>query len=262
MSSPLVLGRSGDPSFHTTHRAAVTCGVVGLHLALAGWAWQASPAPLLNTPAPMTVLQWVQMPAAVSPAPAPEPAPAALPLAPAVAERPKAQRVTEPRVKAPPAPVKAPAPEAESVPVTTDAAAPAPAPTPTAAAPAPSEALMAAAPGAGVATPTSAPSPAAVAEAEAPTIPSQSVQYLVPPQPRYPAASRRLEEAGEVLVQVWVTEGGLPQKVQVRRSSGFQRLDAAAVAAVEGARFKPYVTAGRPTAGWTYIPLSFDLENS
>lgn len=253
MFSPPVPGRFGAPSFNLTHRAAVTCGVVGLHLALAWWAWQASPAPVLNTPTPMTVLQWVQIPTAVSPAP--EPIPMASPPTPAVTERPKVQRVSEPRVKVPEAAVKEAAVESEPAAEATSVAQEAAPPAPAAAA---SDTLMAA-PGTGV---TTAASPSPTPAAEAPTIPSQSVQYLVPPQPRYPAASRRLEEAGQVLVQVWVTEGGLPQQVQVRQSSGFARLDAAAVAAVEGARFKPYVTAGRPTAGWTYVPLSFDLENS
>jgi protein TonB len=87
------------------------------------------------------------------------------------------------------------------------------------------------------------------------------VQYLDPPVLSYPSASRRLGEAGRVMVRVYIDEGGLPRTVQVHASSGFARLDGAAVAAVQKARFRPYVENGRPTAGWAFIPLAFDLEN-
>jgi len=57
-----------------------------------------------------------------------------------------------------------------------------------------------------------------------------------------------------------VLKAGLPQSVQVSKSSGYSRLDDAAVAAVQKFRFEPYTENGRPTAGWALIPLSFDLE--
>lgn len=91
-------------------------------------------------------------------------------------------------------------------------------------------------------------------------IPASAVQYLEPPVPEYPRASRRAGESGRVTVRVYIDEAGLPRQLQVSRSSGFPRLDEAALAAVRAARFKPYTEDGRPTAGWASIPLAFDLE--
>ena len=51
-----------------------------------------------------------------------------------------------------------------------------------------------------------------------------------------------------------------PRTVQVSRSSGFTRLDDAALSAVQKARFKPYTENGQPTAGWALVPLDFTLE--
>jgi len=91
-------------------------------------------------------------------------------------------------------------------------------------------------------------------------IPASAVQYLEPPLPEYPRASRRAGEAGRVSVRVYIDEAGLPRNVQLSRSSGYPRLDDAAIAAVKKARFRPYTENGRPTAGWASIPLTFDLE--
>ena len=44
------------------------------------------------------------------------------------------------------------------------------------------------------------------------------------------------------------------------QSSGFARLDDAALAGVQRARFKPYSENGVPTAGWARIPIPFELE--
>ena len=45
------------------------------------------------------------------------------------------------------------------------------------------------------------------------------------------------------------------------QSSGFERLDRAALSGVQRARFKPYTENGRPMAGWARIPIPFELEN-
>jgi protein TonB len=86
------------------------------------------------------------------------------------------------------------------------------------------------------------------------------VQYLEPPAVDYPRASRRADEAGRVLLRVYIDEAGLPRQVLVSQSSGFVRLDEAAVAAMKRARFKPYTENGRPTAGWAPAPIDFELE--
>lgn len=91
-------------------------------------------------------------------------------------------------------------------------------------------------------------------------IPPSAIQYQVPPVLEYPRVSRRLHEAGHVIVRVFVDEQGQPRDVQVRTSSGYARLDAAAVSAVQRARFRPYTANGVPTAGWALIPLDFILD--
>jgi protein TonB len=48
--------------------------------------------------------------------------------------------------------------------------------------------------------------------------------------------------------------------VDVARSSGFPRLDAAAVTAARKAKFKPHIDAGRPVEAWATISLTFALE--
>lgn len=46
----------------------------------------------------------------------------------------------------------------------------------------------------------------------------------------------------------------------MQRSSGHVRLDAAALAAVRGARFVPYAENGRPMAVWAPALIEFELE--
>ena len=59
-----------------------------------------------------------------------------------------------------------------------------------------------------------------LAPAPAKVIPASGVQYLIPPPLEYPRASRRMGEAGRVLVRVYIDEDGLPRNVQVNQSSG------------------------------------------
>lgn len=91
-------------------------------------------------------------------------------------------------------------------------------------------------------------------------IPASALQYLEAAPPEYPRASRRLNETGNVLLRVYIDERGLPASVQISRSSGFARLDEAALAAVKKWRFKPYAENGQPMAGWAVIPVIFELE--
>lgn len=91
-------------------------------------------------------------------------------------------------------------------------------------------------------------------------IPASAVQYLEPPGLEYPRASRRAGESGRVLLRVYIDEAGMPRQVLLAASSGFARLDDAALAAMKKARFKPYTENGQPTAGWAPAPIDFELE--
>jgi protein TonB len=90
---------------------------------------------------------------------------------------------------------------------------------------------------------------------------ASAAQYVEPPVPIYPRASRRAGEAGRVVLRVLVDEAGLPRQVLVHQSSGFARLDDAAIAAVQKARFKPYIDRDQAISSWVLVPLSFDLES-
>ena len=98
------------------------------------------------------------------------------------------------------------------------------------------------------------------AAAPARELPASAIQYLEPPAPVYPRASRRLGESGLVIVRVFVDADGMPRQLQIAQSSGFVRLDEAALDGVRRARFKPPTENGRPTAGWARIPIPFELE--
>jgi periplasmic protein TonB len=91
------------------------------------------------------------------------------------------------------------------------------------------------------------------------TISITEVEYLTPPQLTYPTASQRLRESGTVLVRVTVDARGLPAQTAITRSSGFQRLDDAALATVRATRFKPRTENGVAVPFTVNMPLIFDL---
>ena len=92
-------------------------------------------------------------------------------------------------------------------------------------------------------------------------LPSSAVQYLVAPVLVYPRLSQRNNETGRVMVRVLIgAAGGAPVSVQISQSSGHTRLDEAAIAAVQKARFKPPTDMGQSVQGWALIPIDFDLE--
>jgi protein TonB len=90
--------------------------------------------------------------------------------------------------------------------------------------------------------------------------PSADADYLKNPPPAYPRASRRLGEQGTVIVRVFISTQGLPEKAEVRTSSGFVRLDQAALEAVQRWRFVQGRRTGTPEAMWFNIPVRFVLE--
>lgn len=105
-----------------------------------------------------------------------------------------------------------------------------------------------------------APAPVAVpapAPAAPLTPPIYNADYLDNPSPKYPPISRRLGERGRVVLRVRVSADGRAERIEVRTSSGFERLDQAAQAAVAGWRFVPARRGEERTAAWVLIPISF-----
>lgn len=70
-------------------------------------------------------------------------------------------------------------------------------------------------------------------------LPSSNADYLQNPKPIYPAMSKRLGEQGKTIVRVLIGVDGLPKQASIRTSSGYERLDEAARAAVMSWRFVP-----------------------
>ena len=213
-------------------RGAVVGAVIALHL-LGLWALQAG---LLQR-----VVTWVVPVMAVSeavdvPVPPPPPAKRLPPPAATVSPRPTAPLATS----APELPLAVPAASvpAESAPIGLPAPSPVQNSAPAAAAPV---------------TATPAPSPKIA-------LPSTQADYLNNPKPAYPALSRRLGEQGRAVVRVLIGADGLPQKAELHSSSGFERLDRAALDTVMRWRYVPGKRGDVPEAMWFNVPLNFVLE--
>ena len=121
----------------------------------------------------------------------------------------------------------------------------------------------------GATTPQPAPAPIAAAVAVAPAappsppaiqLPSSDASYLQNPKPPYPALSRRLNEQGKTTVRVMIGADGLPQRAELSKSSGFDRLDQAALATVMRWRYVPGKRGGVAEAMWFNVPINWVLE--
>lgn len=93
------------------------------------------------------------------------------------------------------------------------------------------------------------------------TPPVYRAAYLHNPPPPYPALSRKTGESGTVQLRVLVNTEGLSEVVEVETSSGFSRLDAAALSAVKSWRFEPARQGSQPVTAWVRIPLNFSLSD-
>lgn len=120
-----------------------------------------------------------------------------------------------------------------------------------------------------VEAPRAEPAPAAIAApAEAPrpappplVQPRFNADYLDNPKPPYPSVSRRMGEEGEVRLRVHVDAAGNAQQVEIERSSGFPRLDQAALDTVKRWRFVPARQGDQPVAAWVIVPIQFTLRS-
>lgn len=81
-------------------------------------------------------------------------------------------------------------------------------------------------------------------------------------EPTYPSAARRAGEEGTVRLKVLVDEKGRPRDVAVATSSGFARLDDAAIQAVRKWRFVAATDGTNPISAWTQVAITFRLTSS
>ncbi len=80
-------------------------------------------------------------------------------------------------------------------------------------------------------------------------------------EPDYPAVSERLRETGTVVLQLLVGTDGRVSQSKVATSSGFPRLDKAAVDALSLCKFTPGKAAdGSPMAAWANLKYTFKAD--
>ena len=219
------------PSARMNRRLLIVAAVIGLHIA-GLWALQTG---LLRRAVELVVP--VQVIADLIELPQPKVEPTPPPPAPQPTPKP------QPVVRQTPRPQPTPLPVAVADPAPSDHAPIVPAPVP----PAPAE---------------PSPAPAKQVEPAVPAVqlPSSTADYLNNPAPAYPPLSRRLGEQGRVVVRVLIGTDGTASQAEIRSSSGFERLDQAALQTVLKWRYVPGKRAGVPEAMWFNVPINFVLE--
>jgi protein TonB len=81
-------------------------------------------------------------------------------------------------------------------------------------------------------------------------------------QPEYPPSSRRAGEEGTVTLTVFVQADGRPGEIKIAKSSGFEKLDDAAVKEVKrNWRFVPGKEDGKPVGMWHTFAVTFRLTD-
>ncbi|MGF6936346.1 protein TonB [Paraburkholderia sp. UCT70] len=180
------------------------------------------------------------------------PAPLAAPVAlQSIAPPPRPTPPVHTRPKAQPKPTPTPEPTPTPLP---QAAAPSPTPV---AAPDP--------------TPPAPAAPATPPTAAAPAIGKPTMEISAPKnvshldcnisQPEYPTLSRRRGESGTAYVHFVVGLTGKLENIELKKSSGFSRLDDAALAAVRASACKPYLENGEPVRAAYTQPFNFNLTD-
>lgn len=110
---------------------------------------------------------------------------------------------------------------------------------------------------------TTEPAPDPVPPPPAPTrveLPSTDADYLQNPRPVYPAMSKRLGEQGQVIYSVLIGVDGNAISARLVKSSGFDRLDAAAYAALMRWRYVPGKRSGVVTQMSYNAPINWVLD--
>lgn len=92
------------------------------------------------------------------------------------------------------------------------------------------------------------------------TPPQATASVLSNPPPPYPRQSRRLGEQGKVLLAAEIATNGKAIQALISISSGYPRLDRAALESVLKWQFIPGKKAGVPQKMWVNIPINFVLE--
>ena len=81
------------------------------------------------------------------------------------------------------------------------------------------------------------------------------------PSVQYPPASQNDGEEGTVTLLLAVQTDGSISDIRIARSSGYQRLDAAAVRSLRQAKFQPATCHGKPIAMRVHYSFTFELTD-
>jgi len=103
--------------------------------------------------------------------------------------------------------------------------------------------------------PNAAPSPGSDAG------PTNPAVITFPSKPKYPRYSRLHKEEGTTVLLVEILPDGSLGRVEITRSSGYRRLDEAALKGIRKADLVPAVENGRNVASVRHISIRFDLED-
>ena len=85
------------------------------------------------------------------------------------------------------------------------------------------------------------------------------ISYIKHPRPQYPAESQRIGEEGLVMVRALIDTSGHVERVALYRSSGFPRLDNAALDAVRLMQVSPYLEDGMAMRALVIVPVRFAM---
>ena len=91
--------------------------------------------------------------------------------------------------------------------------------------------------------------------------PKFGAAYLNNPTPEYPQMARRKSQQGRVLLKVLVEESGIAETVELSKSSGFEKLDEAAITAVQKWTFIPAKRNNQAVKAYVLVPVKFSLSN-
>ena len=111
-----------------------------------------------------------------------------------------------------------------------------------------------------VPAPAATPKPASTAPVTLSSELAVSCPKLTPPE--YPAISRRMGEEGKLILRVELDENGHIDNAKVLNSSGYERLDAAALSAVKSWQCNPSLRDGQPVRAVALQPFNFVLQGN
>ncbi len=110
------------------------------------------------------------------------------------------------------------------------------------------------------AAPTAAPALAPTKPAAPSVVTAAAARMDSCAKPRYPAASERLQEEGTVTLKFLISENGQVLSGVVEKSSGYKRLDDAALAALSLCKFRPATVDGKPKQEWSNLRYRWELN--